>query len=384
MGTPKRSLYLFLSFLLVVLLVLAACGGEPRTATEPRDEPGSSAPAESPSAPEQPAEPKKPIVLVDAQWQTLWINNEIAKFIIEEGYGYPVEIKTITTPVFQQAMEKGEVDVHMELWRTNIIDWYNKVTGDGTMLDLGPTYERSTQGWYVPRYVIEGDSGRGLEPLAPDLKSVFDLPRYKQVFADPENPQKGLLVNGITGWNVTEVNKVKLQAYGLTDDYNTLEPGSAAALDAAVAGAVKKGKPILFYYWEPTWLMGMYDFVKLEEPEFNEDCWSEIQSIVAGEKPIEEASANAGCAFETLAIHKGVHKSLKERAPEVVEMLKKLNVGTDPLNKTSAFMESEDASAKEAAMYYFENYPDRWREWLPDDVEQKVEAALAEAGVQVN
>lgn len=34
---------------------------------------------------------KPPIRLHDALSESQWINNAIAKFIIEEGYGYPVE-----------------------------------------------------------------------------------------------------------------------------------------------------------------------------------------------------------------------------------------------------------------------------------------------------
>ncbi|HEY8450090.1 MAG TPA: glycine betaine ABC transporter substrate-binding protein, partial [Bacillota bacterium] len=59
---------------------------------------------------------KEPIKFGDAQWQTLWINNAIAKFIIEHGYGYPVEIVTVTTPVMQASLPKGDLDVYMELW----------------------------------------------------------------------------------------------------------------------------------------------------------------------------------------------------------------------------------------------------------------------------
>ena len=114
---------------------------------------------------------KEPIKFTDVQWQTIWINNAIAMFIVEHGYEYPVETVVVTTPVMQQVLPKGDIDVHLELWRFNVIDWYNEVTASGEMIDLGPTFEKSTQGWYVPRYVIEGDPERGIEPMAPDLKS---------------------------------------------------------------------------------------------------------------------------------------------------------------------------------------------------------------------
>ncbi len=322
------------------------------------------------------SEAKETIIFADVQWQTIWINNAIAMFIVEHGYEYPVESVVVSTPVMQQSLPKGDIHVHMELWRFNIIDWYNEVTQSGEMIDLGPTFERSVQGWYVPRYVVEGDAERDIEALAPNLKSVKDLAQYKEVFKDPEDPKKGLFINSLTGWKVTEINRAKLYAYGLADDFNILEPGTAPALDAAIAGAYKKGKPVLAYYWEPTWLMGMYDMYQLEEPEYSDECWAEIEKVLAGDIEAEDAPETAGCAFDSFAIHKGIYSGLQEIAPDVVEFLKKMNVGTDPLNETAAYMEAEDVEAEDAARWYFENFPERWKSWVSEDVTAKVEAAL--------
>lgn len=378
-SVKSRVRVLPLVFLLVMFLAACQSASTAPTAT-------SESPAEIGQEPAAaPAEdgPKEVIRFADTQFQTLWINNAIAAFIIEHGYGYPVEIVQMTTPVYQQTLASGEIDVQMELWRTNVIDWYTEVTSEGKVLDLGDTYERSAQGWYVPRYVIEGDPERGIEPMAPGLKSVFDLPGYKELFQDPEDPSKGVLVNCITGWQCAKINRIKIHAYGLDDDYNLLEPGAAAALDAAIAGAYTRGEPILAYYWEPTWLLGTYDMVQLEEPEFTEACNLEIQKALDDEISLEEVTETAGCAYETIGIHKGVHASLKDRAPEVVEFLEKMNVGTDPLNKTAAYMEAEGVEADEAAIWFFETYQDRWRNWVPDDVESRIEAALEELGASL-
>jgi ABC-type proline/glycine betaine transport system substrate-binding protein len=59
----------------------------------------------------------------------------------------------------------------------------------GTILDLGPNYPESVQDWWVPSYVIEGDEEPGIEPMAPDLRSVDDLPEYTDPFQGPEDPE---------------------------------------------------------------------------------------------------------------------------------------------------------------------------------------------------
>ena len=327
------------------------------------------------------ADDKEAIVITDTQFQTLWINNAIAEFIIEEGYEYPVEIVSASVPVMNQSIRTGESDLHLELWRFNMMEWYTEATESGDVIDLGPIYDTARQGWYVPRYVIEGDEERGIEPMAPGLSSVFDLPDYWEVFEDPEDPNKGVFLNSIHGWDCTEINTVKMEAYGLTDDYNIQYPGGAAALDTALVRAYERGEPIVAYYWEPTWLMGKYDFVMLDEPEYDPEVQGTIRRVLDGDMEAEEL--DAACAYQSHAVHKGINAELKERAPEVVEFVEKMNVGTDPLNETAAYMETEDATAEEAALWYFENYQDRWRSWVPADIEERLETALIEAGVDL-
>ncbi|MBN2046231.1 MAG: hypothetical protein JW750_00200 [Anaerolineaceae bacterium] len=327
-------------------------------------------------------EPKETIKFADTQWQSLWINNEIAMFIVENGYGYPTESVTVTTAVMQQSLVADEMQVIMEVWWANIQDWWDAEREAGTIVELGDVFESSAQGFFVPRYVIEGDPDRGIEAMAPDLKSVSDLPKYKDLFTDPEDPEKGYLVSCVTGWNCAEVIRIKTYAYGLDDTYNIVEPGSSGALDASIAGAYKKGEPIVAYYWEPTWLLGVYDMVLLEEPEYTDECWSEITEISAAGVVDDSLAGNvpesAGCAFENYSIPKAVSAGMAERNPELVEFLDTMFIGTDTLNKISAYMTENEAEVDEAARWYFENYEDQWRSWVPEDVAEKVAEALAE------
>ena len=353
----KRTTSILIAVFMLLSVVLSACQG------------GSAS-----------AEESEVIKMADAGWQTQWINNAIVGFILENGYGYDVEMVEVSTPIAKESLANNEVQIWTEMWRMNSMDWYEEVTSSGEVIDVGDIFEKSTQGWYVPRYVVEGDAERGIEPMAPDLKSVFDLPDYKDLFVDPENSDMGLFVTCITGWQCKEVNLVKLYAYDLIDDYNTLEPGAGAALDAAIAGAYKKGDPIVAYYWEPTWLMGTYDMVQLEEPEYTDECWAELEKSMGDDReiPLEDVQASAGCAYNTFDIRMGVNGEFAKDHEDVVELLKNITVGTDALNKTSAYMTAEEATADEAALWYFENNEDTWKTWLDNEVYDKVKAALDE------
>lgn len=319
------------------------------------------------------------IRLWDGQWQSLDINNAIAGFVLSHGYGYDVEEVVLGAPVMEQALPQGDIDSALELWRVNRAEWYEQVTGDSTVVDVGPIIDRATQGYYVPRFVIEGDPERDIEPLAPDLASIDDLPDYADVFADPEDPGSAAVISCPQDWECHAITEVKFAAYGLLDDYNVKSPGSPGALDAEMAGAAERGEPILGYYWEPTALMGRYEFVRLSEPEWTEECEAANEAAREAGTDLSEVPEEAGCGFQQHTVNVGINAELPERAPEAADFLGRIEVGTDPLNAAGAYMEEEDADAADAALWFFDNY-DHWREWLDGEVLERVEQALEEAG----
>jgi hypothetical protein len=60
-------------------------------------------------------------------------------------------------------------------------------------------------------------------------------------------------------------------------------------------------------------------------------------------------------------------------------MLMKMVVGLQPINVTAAWaVENEVQDWELAALYYFENYEDRWSTWVTDDAYKKIKEALAQ------
>jgi ABC-type proline/glycine betaine transport system substrate-binding protein len=81
-----------------------------------------------------------------------------------------------------------------------------------------------------------------------------------------------------------------------------------------------------------------------------------------------------------MPIDKLAHKDLLGKAPDVVEMLRKMNVGFDPLNDTLAWAnENEVEDWEETGIYYLQNYEDRWRTWVTDEAYERIKQALEEA-----
>jgi glycine betaine/proline transport system permease protein/glycine betaine/proline transport system substrate-binding protein len=111
----------------------------------------------------------------------------------------------------------------METWTDNIAT-YDEDVESGAIIELGLNYGDNEQGFYVPRYVIEGDAERGIEAMAPDLKSVEDLANYSDVFVDPDDPSMGRIYGAISGWAIDEIMKNKVAYYGLDEYYNYIDP----------------------------------------------------------------------------------------------------------------------------------------------------------------
>ena len=216
----------------------------------------------------------RPVVFADPGWDSVRFHNAVAQIIAEKVYGLKTEILYGSTPITQAALVRGDADVNMELWTDNV-PTYEADKAAGGIVDLGINYADNRQGFYVPRYVIEGDAERGISPMAPDLKSVKDLSRYAALFKDEEEPSKGRLYGAIPGWNIDAILYKKYKAYGLDRNYVYFRPGSEATLSTAFLTAYEKGLPVVGYQWEPTWLSGKLDLVLLEDAPYEKAAFEE-------------------------------------------------------------------------------------------------------------
>lgn len=315
----------------------------------------------------QAADKPQPIHFGDITWESGSLITEILRSIVEKGYGYATDTLPGSTVSLEAALAKNDIQVIGEEWAGRSPAWV-KAESESKVFGLGDTVKGATEGWWVPEFVIKGDPAKGIAPLAPDLKSVADLPRYKEVFKDAENPGKGRFLNSPTGWTSEIVNTQKLKAYGLTDSYVNFRTGSGAALDAEIASSIRRGKPVLFYYWSPTPLLGRFKLVKLEEPPFDAEAWKTL-SDASNPNPRGTRSLPAHLAI-------GVSAPFREQYPELVSFFEKVDFPIDLLNKTLGDMsESRDEPSK-VAKAFLQQHPEVWKPWVPAEVASKVSAGL--------
>jgi glycine betaine/proline transport system substrate-binding protein len=339
-GIFRTRLKVFLIFTIMAFVATAAAGCSPGGGAKQTDE--------------------KPIVFADFGWDSALFNNRVAQFIIENGYGYKTDTIPGETIPMVQGLRKGDIDVGIEVWIDNCQEAYDKGIAAGDFVDLGTVFNDNMQGLYVPTYVIKGDPERGIKPMAPGLKTIQDLPKYREVFKDPENPAKGRIYGAVPGWEADKILTEKMETYGLSETYNLFRPGSDAALSTSLVTAYKKGDPWLGYYWEPTWVSGMLDLTLIEEPEYSKELWDK----------------GYACEYPSVDVNVVVHKDLPERAPEVVEFLKKYKVNSAMIGEALAYMKENDVKADQVALWFLKEKQDIWTKWVPADIADKVKQKL--------
>lgn len=299
-----------------------------------------------------------PIIFGDAGWDSMKFHNAVAMFIAEHAYGYSTEEVSGSTAITYNALLKGDIHVYMETWTDSIAPYAEDVAA-GKVIELGVNYDDNIQGLYVPRYVIEGDTERGIAPMAPALKTVEDLKRYSDIFADPEDPGKGRIYGAISGWQIDDIMRKKVAFYGLDEMYNYIDPGSDPALAAAIVGAYEKGEPIVAYYWEPAWITGKYDLVLLEDAPYEPELY------LLGQ-----------CECPSIRLTVAVNPAFNEQHPEFSEFLSKYQTSSQLTSDALAYISENDASYADAARWFLQAHDELIDQWLPEDKAALVRAAL--------
>ncbi|PJK30288.1 ABC transporter substrate-binding protein [Minwuia thermotolerans] len=305
----------------------------------------------------------KPVTLADLNWDSSAFHVAVAARILKDGYGCHVERKPGATRPLFKALARGEVDIMMEVWKDNIPTLWRQAAQAGDVIEMGVNYPDAVQGWFVPAYLVQGE-----DAPAPDLESVRDLAGYRDLFADPEDRGKGRFYNCMLGWGCEKVNTRKLHAYGLADDFNNFRPVSGRALVRAIASHYEKREPFLTYYWGPTWVLGTYDLVMLEEPPYDPDIWSEMNRTRRPE---------AATAYPTSAITIAVSDEFAEAAPEIVGFLESYRTSNDLVSAALADMRRLEGDAEAAARRFLTARPEIWTEWVPEDVARRVREGLS-------
>ena len=287
------------------------------------------------------------IKLHEGDWTGNLVDMHLAKIILEEHMDYKTKVIFLPAgPQVYEAILGGDIDVAFEFWPSynpTKGEYFTKWGGDGSLEYMGEMGIIGQSGWYVPRYVIEGDASRGIAPVAPDLKSYNDLNKYAALFAAPETAPKGRLVaRPIAAWQCMDKERVE----GLGVDFVTVELGSETAHWAELDGAYSRGEPILIYSWEPHWTHAKYDMVEISLPEHSDEAWP------ASDWP-QDVTFNFGSV------------TFKDRHPEVDQFIRNMNLNNSHQSDMILDVDVNGMKVEDAVRKWMAANDDVWRTWIP-------------------
>lgn len=300
-----------------------------------------------------------PIKFGALTWESGQFITGVLKYLTQEGYGCPVEEIPGAGTALETALVQNDIQVIGEQWmgRSPIME---KAIEAGQVAIVGDTLAGgATQGWYVPKYVLEDNPG---------LKRYQDLPKYAALFKDPENPSRARFLNCPTGWTCEVFNTRLLKNTGLDSVFNNVHPGTGAALDAEISSAFEQRKPLLFYYWQPTGLMAKYDFAPIGFPEFDGKCWDELL----------DANGQSDCVSDFAVSQLGVAVStpFMQQNAELSEMFARVQFSPETLNQAILEMSENKRNGDAQALIFLRNNPQVWRAWVSDEAANNIAQAL--------
>lgn len=294
---------------------------------------------------------KTHLIFADVGWDSAKLNNALAGIVAENIFDYTWEQLPGSTPIMHEALMKGEVDINLEVWTDNIPSYAADLEA-GKLTELGINFNDNYQGFYIPRYVADANPG---------LKTVKDLANYTELFPDPEDSGKAVIYGGIPGWGITEIMGKKVEAYGLDQYYNYVIPGSDAAMSATLTSAWDRKEPVVAYYWEPTWLLGKYDFVLLKDDPYDPERFQD---------------GYGACPAVTVTV--GVNNDFAKTNPEYCEFLSKFGVPSAVISEALAYMQESGATHAETALWLLnEAHPELMDQWLTAAQASRLKEALA-------
>ena len=278
-----------------------------------------------------------------ADWTGGAVTCEIIHQILEREMGYKVKRITMPSgPGVYEGLRAGDLDFACEGWPSYSPskDKYIKdYGGDGTVARFADSGIVGQSGYFVPRYMVEGDGA-----VAPDLKSYKDLNKHAALFKTLETGEKGRLIGcPVAAWLCMDKERLE----GLKVDFKIVELGSETAHWAEIQAAYKRKEPFIAYAWQPHWIFATMDLVEIELPAHSKDAWP------ASDWP-EDVTYNYG------------RPGLADDHPDVVTLIKNFRLSNDEQAPMIKAIDIDGGDIEEVVSQWLKDNGAKWKAWLPE------------------
>ena len=293
------------------------------------------------------AQAAKRLTAPDPDWTGGVVTCRTIQYVLENELGYRVNTVTMPSgPGTDEGIRAGDLDFGCEAWpsyRPFDEKYIKERGGDGSVAMLGETGIVGSSGYYVPRYVIEGDADRGIPAAAPNLKSYKDLNQYKHMFKSMESGDRGNLIGcPVAAWVCDD--QQRLDALGV--DFYAQALGSETAHWAEIQAKYKRGEPFVAYAWAPHWIHAALDLVPIELPEYDADKWPATTWAL-------DVTYNYGSP------------ELKDKYPDAYHVIVNQNLSNAQQAKMIYEIDVKKRDVEEVVEEWMDANEAVWRKWLP-------------------
>ncbi|MBY7143038.1 glycine betaine ABC transporter substrate-binding protein [Virgibacillus sp. NKC19-3] len=312
--TNRKFKFISGFFVLILILFLAACGGDDseETSNDASADEGSEETSEGPEIGQE--DLTQPYVA----WARETVSTHMLGALLEM-VGYNVELSQVEAGAMWSSVADGSADFHTSAWlpATHASYWeqYEEdITQVKQVLDSAPL------ALTVPSYMEDVNTIEDLK----DNEELGESVDWEIVGIDP-------------GAGIMENTQEVIEDYGL--DNWELTASSEAAMLTQLQAAIDNEEPIVVPLWKPHWAFGTMDLKMLEDP----------QEIYGGD----------GDQIYTVA-----RNDLEEDAPRAYKVLEQYDENYEMIEEMMPKVHQEEQDPADVVQEYIENNPDQVDEWL--------------------
>ena len=240
-----------------------------------------------------------------------------------------------------------------EIW-TNGAPAYKGLLESGAIIQVTEVLsDGGVEGFFVPNYLLEKH---------PELATI------EGIAANPELVGNRFH-NCPEGWTCLNVSTNLLKAGGLIDaGIENFVHGSGETLAASIAAAHENKEPWFGFYWAPTSVLGKYPMTLVEmaphDPE-KHTC-----NITA------DCATPSMSAFPRSVVVTVLSKEFMAKNSEISNLMTNLSFTNSQMGETLAWVEDNNASYDEGAVYFLTTYKDVWGSWLNEAARENLSSLL--------
>ncbi|QMU59654.1 MAG: amino acid-binding protein [Boseongicola sp.] len=291
------------------------------------------------------------IVIGVPNWASVNATAHVLEIVIEENLGLDVELQNGTNPIVFEAMDKGSMHAHPEVWMPNQQNLHDTYVKDNGSVVMNQNPVSAEQGMCVPSYIAEQYDIKTIDDLSdPDKMAVFD--------SDGNGTPEVWI--GAPGWASTVVEKIRAKSYGYDQIFELTEYEETIAY-ANLANATTANEAWIGFCYSPHYIFVTQDLHVIEEPAHDPATWTIVQPT---DDPDWLAKSEASTAWNGATLHLHFAKELEESHPEVAALFANFQMDGQSLSAMGKALAVDGREAADFAKEWVDANEDTVLNWL--------------------